>query len=123
MTDRVTPRGPAAGRCRLPRAAAVLLGLGWGGLAGAEPLPGSAPGVSARPLLRVVTGYSSPFVKQPGTPVSGYSIEIWEEAARRMGVDTAWTVLPDLSDEAQLAAVVEERADLAISALALTPDR
>jgi ABC-type amino acid transport substrate-binding protein len=71
----------------------------------------------------VVTGYSSPFVKQPGTPVSGYSVEIWNEVARRMGVETAWTVLPDLSDEAQLAAVVEGRADLAISALALTSER
>jgi ABC-type amino acid transport substrate-binding protein len=79
--------------------------------------------VSVRPLLRVITGHSSPFVKLPGTPVSGFSIEVWNEVARRIGVDTAWTVLPDLSDEAQLDAVAEGRADLAISALAVTAER
>ena len=71
--------------------------------------------------LRVVTGLASPFVKQPGTPVSGYSIEIWQEVARRLGVATEWTVLPDLSDREQLRAVTEGRADLAISALTITP--
>lgn len=69
--------------------------------------------------LRVITGLASPFVKQPGTPVSGYSIEIWQEVARRLGVTTEWTVLPDLSDAAQLQAVVDGGADLAISALTL----
>ena len=91
----------------------VLLGLGWAELAGAEPV--TTPAVSTRPLLRAVTGYASPFVKQPGTPVSGFSIEIWNEVARRIGVDTAWTVLPDLSDDEQVDAVVKGHADLAIS--------
>jgi polar amino acid transport system substrate-binding protein len=110
-----------AGRYRLRRAAAVVLvGLGWVGPAFAQADPAT---VSTRPLLRVFTGYSSPFVKPPGTPVSGYSVEIWHEVARRLGVETAWTVLPDLSDDAQLAAVVEGRADLAISALAITAER
>jgi polar amino acid transport system substrate-binding protein len=98
----------------------LLLGLCWAGTASAQ---SEAPAVSTRPLLRVVTGFSSPFVKLPGTPVSGYSIEIWQEVARRIGVDTAWTVLPDLSDDAQLAAVIDGRADLAISALAITSER
>lgn len=89
------------------------------GLAALPPAAAAEP----RPVLRVVTGFSSPFVKLPGTPVSGYSIEVWQEIARRLGVETAWTVLPDLSDAAQLAAVVEGRADVAISALAVTPDR
>ena len=100
---------------------ALVLALGWGRPAGAE--PAAAAATSVRPLLRVVTGYASPFVKPPGTPVSGFSIEVWTEVARRLGVDTAWTVLPDLSDEAQLAAVAEGRADLAISALAVTAER
>ena len=106
-------------RCGL--GVALVLALGWGRLAGAE--PAAAAATSVRPLLRVVTGYASPFVKPPGTPVSGFSIEVWTEVARRLGVDTAWTVLPDLSDEAQLAAVAEGRADLAISALAVTAER
>src|SRR5689334_14587590 len=82
---------------------ALLLTLASIGSAAAESSLGDR--VSQRPLLRVVTGYASPFVKPPGTPVSGYSVEVWHEVARRLGVDTAWTVLPDLSDEAQLAAV------------------
>jgi len=81
------------------------------------------PAGGAPPVLRVVTGYASPFVKLPGTPVSGYSIEIWREVARRLGVETAWTVLPDLSDAAQVAAVAEGRADVAVSALAVTAER
>ena len=131
------PKGPFAARCQpwpaalvltrrawrrwFRRVTVMLLSFVWAELAGAEPI--AAPAVSTRSLLRVVTGFSSPFVKQPGTPVSGYSVEIWNEVARRMGVDTAWTVLPDFSDEAQLDAVVEGRADLAISALAITPER
>jgi polar amino acid transport system substrate-binding protein len=108
-------------RLRTGRAVLILLlGLTWAGAASAQ---SDAAAVSTRPLLRVVTGLSSPFVKLPGTPVSGYSIEIWQEVARRIGVDTAWTVLPDLSDDAQLAAVIDGRADLAISALTITSER
>lgn len=86
---------------------------------GAVAQPVAAP----QPVLRVVTGHASPFVKLPGTPISGYSVEVWHEVARRLGVGTAWTVLPDLSDAAQLAAVAEGRADAAISALAVTAER
>ena len=101
------------------RLLALLLCLLAGG-ASAQQAGGMA---APQPTLRVVTGYASPFVKLPGTPVSGYSIEVWQEAARRMGVATEWTVLPDLSDAAQIAAVVEGRADLALSALAVTAER
>ncbi len=78
---------------------------------------------TTRPLLRVVTGHDAPFVQQPGTPVSGFSIEVWHEVARRLGVDTAWTVLPDLSDEQQIAAVAQGQADLAVSSLSVTAAR
>ncbi len=59
--------------------------------------PGQA-GTGTPQVLRVITGYASPFVKLPGTPVSGYSIDVWQEVARRLGLGTSWTVLPDLSD-------------------------
>src|SRR3954463_2335325 len=98
----------------------LLICVGAIGQAHGQP---DAAGTSTRPLLRVVTGYAAPFVQLPGTPVSGFSIEVWQEVARRLGVDTAWTVLPDLSDEAQIDAVVERRADLAISALTITAAR
>jgi hypothetical protein len=97
--------------------AALLLGLVAVEAAAQPPSAGPAP------VLRGITGYASPFVKLPGTPVSGYSIEVWQEVARRLGVETAWTVLPDLSDAAQLEAVAQGRADVAISALAITAER
>ncbi len=86
-------------------------------------VPAAAQTPPGMATLHVVTGYASPFVKLPGTPVSGYSIEVWQEVARRLNVVTQWTVLPDLSDEAQLAAVAGGRADVAISALAITAER
>ena len=98
----------------------LLLSLGAAGQAHGQP---AAAAASTRPLLRAMTGHAAPFVMLPGTPVSGFSIEIWQEVARRLGVDTAWTVLPDLSDEAQIDAVVERRVDLAISALTITAAR
>lgn len=116
----IAPTSPAPRRRTGQAVLMLVLGLSWAGAALGQTDPAT---VSTRPLLRVVTGLSSPFVKLPGTPVSGYSIEIWQEVARRIGVDTAWTVLPDLSDDAQLAAVIDGRADLAISALAITAER
>ncbi len=98
----------------------LLIVLAWIPLSAAQ-AETPPPGTPA--ALRVITGYSSPFVQLPGTPVSGYSIEVWHEVARRLGVETVWTVLPDLSDEAQLAAVLEGRADAAISALTITAER
>jgi polar amino acid transport system substrate-binding protein len=98
----------------------LLLSPGVAGQACGQP---DATATSTRPLLRAATGHAAPFVQLPGTPVSGFSIEIWQEVARRLGVDTAWTVLPDLSDKAQIDAVIERRADLAISALAITAER
>src|SRR4051794_39569151 len=98
----------------------LLLGLGAAGQARGQP---DAAATSTRLLLRAITGHAAPFVQLPGTPVSGYSIEVWQEVARRLGVDTAWTVLPDLSDEAQIVTIAEGGADLAISALAITAAR
>src|SRR6476620_9170696 len=94
-------------RCRAMRLLAGCALPLWAGAAGQARGQPYAPASSTRPLIRVVTGYAAPFVQPPGTPVSGFSIEVWQEVARRLGADTAWTVLPDLSDEAQIDAVVE----------------
>lgn len=116
----MSPRAGGAAMRRLLGLVALLCLLGAGGAAAQPAVAGAG---APPPVLRVVTGHASPFVKLPGTPVSGYSIEIWHEVARRLGVGTEWTVLPDLSDAAQLQAVAEGRADLAISALAVTAER
>ena len=51
--------------------------------------------IEPRLVLRVITGHAAPFVQPPGTPVSGFSIEVWQEVARRLNVETDWTVLPE----------------------------
>ncbi|MDO9710817.1 transporter substrate-binding domain-containing protein [Paracraurococcus lichenis] len=112
--------GPQSRRALRPLSAALALGVAVVSGARAQP---DAPPASTRPLLRVVTGYSSPFVTLPGTPVSGYSVEVWQEVARRLGAETEWQVLPDLSEDAQIAAVAAGQADAAISALAITAER
>src|SRR4051812_18583569 len=40
----------------------------------------------AAPALRVATGFASPFVLQSGGAFSGFSIDLWNVLAQRMGV-------------------------------------
>src|SRR4051794_18440450 len=69
------PRAPAAPARRRAGGCVLLLpGLGAAGPARGQP---DAPASSTRPLLRVITGYAAPFVQLPGTPVSGFSVEVW----------------------------------------------
>lgn len=79
---------------------------------------GAAPESSRR--LRVVTTPTAPFVLPDTEPLSGFSIDIWNELARRMGADFTWKVVPrdDL-----LSAVERGEADVAISAITMTPER
>ncbi|WP_408447656.1 transporter substrate-binding domain-containing protein [Paraburkholderia sediminicola] len=76
--------------------------------------------VAHRPL-RVMIAPIAPFVlPQTHTP-AGFSIDLWNEVARRMRVEFAWTVAsaqPDL-----LPAVQHGDADVAISAITMTPER
>lgn len=74
--------------------------------------------------LRVATGTALPFVFQEGNGrFTGFSIELWTAVAHRLGATTEFIDLGQRSDAAQLQAVRDGRADLAIGALAITPDR
>jgi ABC-type amino acid transport substrate-binding protein len=74
----------------------------------------------ANALLRVVTTPIAPFVLPNTDPPAGFSVDLWKELARRLRVDFAWQVVgyADL-----LRAVERGEADVAIAAIAMTPER
>ncbi|MFM0125796.1 transporter substrate-binding domain-containing protein, partial [Paraburkholderia sp. RL18-101-BIB-B] len=80
----------------------------------------AAASVADRPL-RVVVAPIAPFVlPQTNTP-AGFSIDLWDEVARRIRVDFTWTVVP--TQAALLLAVQRRDADVAIAAITMTPER
>src|SRR5215470_17547817 len=71
--------------------------------------------------LRVVALATAPFVL-PGTdPPVGFSVDLWNEVARRMHVDFTWRMARDPAE--LLAAVESHDADLAVGAIVITPER
>ena len=73
------------------------------------------------PQLRVATGMIAPFVLKEGDKLTGFSVELWNEVARRMRVEFAW-VDAGLRDK-QVEAVQRGDADIAMSAIVMTPER
>jgi len=75
--------------------------------------------------LRVVTNPSAPFVlpQLAGSTArpAGFSVDLWEEIARRMGVAFTWNVVRTQAD--LLDAVADGRADVAIAAIGMSPER
>lgn len=71
--------------------------------------------------LRVVIASVAPFVlPQTATP-EGFSVDLWNELARRMHVQFAWTRVQ--SQPELLAAVEHGNADVAVAAITMTPER
>jgi len=69
--------------------------------------------------LRVVTTPIAPFVMPNTDPPAGFSIDVWNEAARRMHVDfTLRLVAPD----DRFAALERGEADVAIGLIVMTPE-
>ncbi|HEY3179636.1 MAG TPA: transporter substrate-binding domain-containing protein [Casimicrobiaceae bacterium] len=85
--------------------------------------PSFAAEVAATPTqpLRVVTGTIAPFVLKDGDKLTGFSVDLWNEVARRMRVEFAWVDAG--SRDKQLEAVQRGDADIAISAIVMTPER
>lgn len=79
----------------------------------------TAAAVSNAPL-RVATAPIAPFVLPNTDPLSGFSIDLWTEVAGRLHVDFAWQLVPHTD---LLAAVERGDADVAIAAIAMTPER
>jgi polar amino acid transport system substrate-binding protein len=71
--------------------------------------------------LRVVTAATAPFVLPKTDPPAGFSIDLWNELARRMRVEFTWSVL---STQPELLQTVQRGdADVAIAAITMTPER
>jgi polar amino acid transport system substrate-binding protein len=81
------------------------------------PIQAASPDASP---LRVVTAPTAPFVLPETEPLSGFSIDLWNEVARRMQREFTWKVVPHTD---LLSAVERGEADVAISAITMTPER
>jgi polar amino acid transport system substrate-binding protein len=77
-------------------------------------------GPAVRPLV-VVTTAVAPFALPKSDPPAGFSIDLWNEVARRMRVDFVWNVVPTHPELLKL--VERGDADVAIAAITMTPER
>lgn len=93
------------------------------GAASAATSTGTSGGANpASPLtLRVVVAPVAPFVLPKTTPPEGFSIDIWNEISRRMRRDFTWQPVATQADV--LPAIEQGNADVAISAITMTPER
>jgi polar amino acid transport system substrate-binding protein len=81
------------------------------------------PSADAPRTLVVATGEQVPFVVREGDTLKGFSLELLQALAERIGVRVALHDLGPRSELAQIAAVQGGSADLAISAIAITRER
>ena len=91
---------------------AIVLGLGW---------PGSIQAQNAASELRVATYMLPPFVMQEGGRLTGFSIDLWEEIARRLNVKTNYKIAPDTKSCIEW--VRSNNADIGVSGIFFTTER
>lgn len=71
--------------------------------------------------LRVATGPLAPFVFWQDGRLAGFSVDLWNELARRMDVKFEWVDAGPRAE--QLESVRRGDADVAVSAIVMTPER
>jgi polar amino acid transport system substrate-binding protein len=76
--------------------------------------------VGDRPV-RVAVRVLEPFVRKVDGRYSGFSIDLWEELAKRNGYRTTYVEVANVNE--QLDAVKQGKADVAITAISVTSDR
>lgn len=89
-----------------------------------EPRQSDAPTQTPRAgaSLRVATRVISPFVmREPDGALRGFSVDLWNEIARDMGIKTQWIVESNV--KSLLRAVKDNRADVGIAAISITSER
>ncbi len=80
------------------------------------------PTASSGPPLTVSTVERPPFTFfEDGNPVRGFSIDLWDEIARRIGRDYRYRPADSFKD--MLDSVRERRADLAVANISITAER
>lgn len=82
---------------------------------------GSWSGPCAAAALRVATRIVPPLVTQQNDALGGFSIDLWNAIAQRLGVETTFVLQPTVA--ALLDAVKTNQADLAIAAISITAER
>lgn len=98
----------------------LLALLLWGGLSLTVP-NSTAAQETASEELRVVTKPLEPMVMITGNQFQGFSIDLWNEVARRMGIQYRWITVETVTE--QLKAVEQGTADVAIAGISMTPER
>ncbi|WP_353556876.1 transporter substrate-binding domain-containing protein [Paraburkholderia terrae] len=71
--------------------------------------------------LRVAITPIAPFVMPQTAAPEGFSVDLWNEIARRLHVQFTWTTVPTRAD--LLPAIQRGDADVAIAAITMTPER
>lgn len=71
--------------------------------------------------LKVVTRVIEPLVVQQGEELSGFSIDVWEEIARREGLRYEYVTVNSVKE--MLDQLAAGQADIAIAAVSMTPER
>jgi len=87
----------------------------------APSLAAQRPAPATPPTITVGLYVSPPFVMKDGDRYSGMAIDLWEGAARRLGVDSDYKVLPTFSS--LLDATARGDVDVAVTNLTITQDR
>jgi polar amino acid transport system substrate-binding protein len=85
------------------------------------PVRPAAAGTEPARTLRIVTMPTAPFVLPRTATPEGFSVDVWNEVARRLHADSSWRVVGDLASLLQ--AVQSGEADVAVGAIAMTPER
>lgn len=87
----------------------------------AEPSPPANPGATAE-TVNVVVHPLEPFVMRTSSgELTGFSVDLWDEVAKRMGWATEYLVTDDV--RGQLASVAAGRASVAVGGISLTAQR
>ena len=81
----------------------------------------AATGTAPDRPLRVVTKAIALFVLPNTSPPPGFSIDLWNEVARRMQVKFEWKLVTTMPEP--LEAVPSGNTDVAMAAITITPER
>ncbi len=71
--------------------------------------------------LKVVTKHLEPLVIVEGDRLSGFSIDLWEAIAKRIGVEYEWVIVASVTEQIDL--VEQQKADVAIAGISMTAER
>ena len=81
----------------------------------------SADAAEGPPVFHVATRTVPPLVQKDNGRLTGFSIDLWNALANRLGGTTEFVEMPDVNS--LLDAVHSGKADLGISAISITADR